>query len=139
MSTTITHFDAHSLPAEHAHPAYQGYQILHVAFTAAPILAGVDKFTHLLCNWDQYLAPQIARLSPVGAHGFMHIVGVMEIAAGLLVALKPRIGAPIVAIWLVGIIVDLVSMGTYFDIALRDFGLCLGALALWRLATEFGR
>src|SRR5437762_2760194 len=73
--------------------AYQAYQILHVAFVVAPVLAGVDKFLHLLTNWDQYLAPAIANLSPVGGHNLMLAVGVVEIIAGVLVAVKPRIGA----------------------------------------------
>jgi uncharacterized membrane protein HdeD (DUF308 family) len=97
------------------------------AFTVAPILAGIDKFFHLLCNWDQYLAPWIANLSPIGGHNVMFVVGVIEVIAGLLVAIKPKIGAPIVGIWLIGIIVNLLTMGTYFDIALRDLGLSLGA------------
>ena len=125
------------MAAEHSRPAYQGYQILHFAFTVAPILAGLDKFFHLLVNWDMYLAPWIARLSPIGGHNLMLVIGVVEIIAGLLVAVKPKIGAPIVGIWLIGIIIDLVSMGTYFDIALRDLGLSLGAWALWRLSLEF--
>ena len=119
-------------------PAYQAYQILHVGFVAAPILAGIDKFFHLLTNWDMYLAPVIARLSPLGAHGFMLVVGVIEIIAGLLVALKPRIGAYVVAAWLIGIIVNLLMVPGFFDIALRDLGLALGALALARLSAQYG-
>jgi hypothetical protein len=119
-------------------PAYQAYQILHIAFTAAPIIAGLDKFFHVLVNWDQYLAPFIARLSPVGGHGLMLAVGVIEIIAGLLVAVKPRIGAFVVALWLLGIIVNLLILSGYYDVALRDFGLMLGALALGRLSEEYG-
>jgi hypothetical protein len=118
-------------------PAYQAYQILHVAFIVAPVIAGLDKFFHLLVNWDMYLAPAIANLSPVGAHGLMMLVGVVEIAAGIIVAVKPRIGAYIVAIWLWLIIIDLLLIPNYFDIALRDFGLSLGALALARLSREY--
>ena len=139
MSTTTANLHHHSLTAERTSPAYQAYQILHLAFVVAPILAGIDKFFHLLCNWDMYLAPWIARLSPVGGHNLMLGVGVVEVIAGLLVAVKPKIGAPIVALWLLGIIVNLVSMGTFFDIALRDLGLCLGACALWRLSLEYDR
>jgi len=137
MSTTTANLGHHALAAEHSRPAYQGYQILHFAFTVAPILAGLDKFFHLLVNWDMYLAPWIARLSPIGGHNLMLVIGVVEVIAGLLVAVKPKIGAPIVGVWLIGIIIDLVSTGTYFDIALRDLGLSLGAWALWRLALEF--
>ncbi len=120
-------------------PTYQAYQILHIAFTAAPIIAGLDKFFHLLVNWDQYLAPAIARLSPIGGHGLMLAVGVIEVIAGLLVAVKPRIGAFVVALWLLGIIVNLLILSGYYDVALRDFGLMLGALALGRLSEEYGR
>jgi len=122
-----------------AAPSYQAYQILHIAFTAAPLLAGLDKFFHLLVNWDMYLAPAVARMLPIGAHQFMLAVGVIEIIAGLLVAIRPRIGAYVVAAWLLGIICNLLIAGTYYDIALRDFGLMLGALALGRLATEYDR
>jgi len=139
MSSTTVNFGAHTVAAEHSRPSWQAYQILHVGFTVAPILAGLDKFFHLLCNWDQYLAPWIANLSPIGGHGLMLIVGVIEAIAGLLVAMKPRIGAPIVGIWLCLIILNLVTMGAYLDVALRDLGLALGAFALWRLSLEFGR
>jgi hypothetical protein len=118
-------------------PAYQAYQILHIGFVAAPVIAGIDKFLHLLVNWDMYLAPAIARLSPLGGHGLMLAVGVIEIIAGLLVAYKPRIGAYVVAFWLWGIIINLLLIPSFFDIALRDFGLSLGALALARLSREF--
>jgi len=116
-------------------PEHQAYQILHVGFVAAPVIAGLDKFSSLLVDWDAYLAPAIARLLGSAAHGFMLVVGVVEVVAGLLVALRPRIGAYVVAAWLAGIIVNLLMSGRYFDIALRDFGLMLGALALGRLAS----
>jgi uncharacterized membrane protein YphA (DoxX/SURF4 family) len=118
-------------------PAYQAYQILHVAFVVAPIIAGLDKFSHLLVNWDMYLAPVIARLSPIGGHGFMLLVGVIEVVAGILVAIKPRIGAYVVSAWLLGIVINLLIIPGYFDIALRDFGLSLGALALARLSKDY--
>ena len=118
-------------------PAYQAYQILHVAFVAAPVLAGLDKFLHVLVDWDQYLAPAIAGLSPFSAHGTMLAVGVVEMAAGAIVAFKPRFGGYLVAAWLWGIIINLLLVPGYFDVALRDFGLSLGALALARLAAEF--
>src|SRR5947199_2220171 len=106
-------------------PAYQAYQILHVAFIVAPILAGLDKFLHLLTNWDMYLAPAIANLSPIGGHELILVVGVIEIIAGGLVAFKPRIGAYVVMAWLLTIIVNLLLIPGYFDIGLRDFGLAL--------------
>ncbi len=113
---------------------YQAYHILHWGFVALPIVAGLDKFTQLLCDWQRYLAPQFNLL---GAHPTMLIVGGIEIVAGLGVALKPRWFAPVVSLWLWGIIVNLLLLGSYFDVALRDFGLSLGALTLWRLAQHF--
>jgi len=118
---------------------YQAYQILHWGFAALPIIAGLDKFTHFLVNWDQYLAPWVARLVPLTVHSMMLIVGVVEIAAGLLVAIKPRIGAYVVCAWLIGIVVNLVTFPGFLDIALRDFGLALGALALGRLSRVYDR
>jgi hypothetical protein len=118
-------------------PTYQAYQILHWGFVAAPVIAGADKFLHLLTNWDQYLAPALGRMSPLGTHGTMLAVGVIEIVAGLVVALKPRIGAYVVAAWLAGIIFDLLLLGSFFDVALRDFGLLLGAVALGRLSAAY--
>ena len=127
-------------PAAHTRPAYQAFLILYAGFTALPILAGADKFFHVLVNWDQYLAPWVANMLPVSGHTFMLAVGVIEIAAGILVFAWPRLGALVVALWLLGIIVNLLlHPAGYYDIALRDFGLSLGALALARLAGEFGR
>ena len=120
-----------------ARPAYQSYLMLRIGFAVLPIVAGLDKFFNLLVDWDQYLAPQAAEFLPVTGHTFMLVVGVIEIAAGLLVAFQPRIGAYVVALWLWGIIVNLLLIHGYYDIALRDFGLSLGALALARLSQEF--
>ena len=119
--------------------AYQAYAILHLGFTVAPIAAGADKFLGLLVDWDKYLAPWIAGLSPIGGHDLMLMVGVVEIVAGLIVWFRPRFGGYLVAAWLGGIILNLLTLPGYFDVALRDFGLALGALALARLATAFGR
>lgn len=121
--------------AEPDNPVYQAYQILHIGFTVAPILAGLDKFTNLLVDWTQYLAPFMANIVPAGA--FMAIVGVIEIIAGLVVFFRPRIGAYVVAAWLLGIIGNLLLIPGYYDVALRDFGLFLGALALARLSAAF--
>jgi hypothetical protein len=120
-----------------ANPTYQAYQILHVAFTVAPILAGLDKFFHLLTNWDQYLAPVVNRILGGHGHAFMLAVGVIEIVAGIGVALWPRVFAYVVFAWLLGIIVNLLLIPGYYDIALRDLGLSLAALALARLSHEF--
>ena len=131
LATSRTAFPA-------ARPAYQAYLVLYAGFVALPVLAGLDKFFHLLVNWDQYLAPLATQVLPVSAHTFMLVVGVIEIAAGVLVALWPRIGAYVVALWLWGIILNLLLVPGFYDIALRDFGLSLGALALARLSREFG-
>jgi hypothetical protein len=127
----------HVIPRPAVAAERQAYQILHWGFVAAPVLAGLDKFANLLTDWSQYLAPPVARMLGGGAHAFLLVVGVVEIVAGLLVAVRPRIGAYVVAAWLAGIIVNLLLTGRYFDVALRDFGLCLGALALGRLAQVF--
>lgn len=116
----------------------QAYQILRFAFTVAPILFGLDKFLNVMTNWERYVAPWIARI--VGnAHAFMYAIGAVEIIAGIVVAFKPRWGAYIVALWLLGIIVNLLSYPGFYDIALRDFGLLLGALALGRLSEVYQR
>jgi uncharacterized membrane protein len=117
-------------------PIAQAYEILHWGFTIAPILAGADKFFHLLCDWDKYLAPQVANMLPFSGRTFMLIVGVIEIVAGIGVMLLPRIFAYVVSAWLVGIILNLLIAGAYFDVALRDLGLALAALALGRLAAS---
>jgi uncharacterized membrane protein YphA (DoxX/SURF4 family) len=118
-------------------PAFQAFLLLRVGFTLAPILFGADKFANLLVNWEKYLAPWIRDLSPLSATNTMHTVGVIEILAGLAVAIKPRYGAYIVAAWLGGIIVNLLSYSGYYDVALRDFGLMLAALTLARLASKY--
>lgn len=120
-------------------PSYQAYQILHLGFAVAPIVAGLDKFFHFLVNWDQYLPQFINNLAGGRGHELMLAVGVIEIAAGLGVVFKPKIFAYVVAAWLALIIVNLLMIPGYFDVALRDFGLLLGALALARLSREFDR
>jgi hypothetical protein len=120
-------------------PAYQAFWILRVGFTVAPILFGLDKFLNWMVDWEAYFAPWVADRTPGSASQFMHVVGVIEIAAGLLVAIRPRIGGYVVAAWLFGIIANLVIQLTFWDIALRDFGLALGAIALARLATAYER
>ena len=120
-------------------PRYQAFEILHWAFVAAPLLAGADKFANLLTKWEDYLAPAFAGLSPLSPHKTMLVVGLVEIMAGILVALRPRVGAYVVAAWLGGIIFNLLLLGRYYDVALRDFGLCLGALALARLSEGYAK
>lgn len=116
-------------------PAYQAFVIMRVAFTVAPILFGLDKFFNVMVDWEQYLAPWINDIIPGSASTAMHLVGGVEIVAGIFVALKPRYGAYVVAAWLGGIIVDLLTYSGYYDVALRDFGLLVAAFALFRLAV----
>ncbi len=127
--------------AELGNPAYQAFLLLRVGFTAAPILFGLDKFFNWTVDWTIYLAPWINDIAPGSAQDFMYLVGAVEIAAGILVAVAPRIGAYVVAAWLAGIILNLLTVDPpkYYDIALRDFGLMLGALTLARLSTAFHR
>ena len=115
----------------------QAFLLLRSVFTVAPVLFGLDKFFGLLTDWPQYLAPQIDAIVPGTAQQAMLAVGVVEIVAGLLVAVRPRIGGYVVAAWLAGIIVNLLLLGDYYDVALRDFGLLVAALALARLADTF--
>ena len=118
-------------------PAYQAFWLLRIGFTIAPIAFGLDKFAHVLVDWDVYLAPEFTDLLNTEAHTLMYFVGAIEVVAGLAVAIRPRFGGYLVAAWLGGIIFNLLLMADYYDIALRDFGLLLGALTLARLATAF--
>jgi uncharacterized membrane protein YphA (DoxX/SURF4 family) len=120
-----------------AEPAYQAFLLLRTVFTVAPIVFGLDKFANVLTDWPQYLAPWIDDLVPGTAQQAMYAVGVVEVLAGVLVAVLPRIGAWVVAAWLAGIIVNLLTIPGFYDIALRDFGLLVGAVALARLAVQY--
>src|SRR6476661_8124310 len=117
----------------------QAYLLLRTVFTVAPIIFGLDKFTNLLTHWTMYLAPVATSVVPVPAQTFMYVVGIVEIIAGLAVAFRPRFGSLLVAVWLLGIIINLLVLGSFFDVALRDFGLLVGALALNRLSPVRGR
>lgn len=118
-------------------PAFQGYVVLRLGFSVAPILFGLDKFTELMVDWSIYLWPGFANALPGTADQLMLAVGAIEIVAGIVVAVRPRFGGYLVATWLGGVILNLLLLGDHFDIALRDFGLLLGALTLSRLATAF--
>lgn len=132
MAATTT--PAHTAPTQVG--ADRAFLLLRTVFTIAPIAFGLDKFAGLLTDWDQYLAPWINDLVPGTAHQAMLAVGVIEVVAGIAVAVAPRYGALLVAAWLAGIIVNLVSMGEYYDVALRDFGLLVAAVALAVLAAD---
>ena len=135
--TTLDRSQAVSRPARlRRDGAHDAFLLLRTVFTVAPIVFGLDKFAQVLTDWEQYLAPWINDLVPGDAHAAMLLVGVVEVAAGVLVALAPRWGGYVVALWLAGIVVDLVTLGDYYDVALRDFGLLVGALALARLASS---
>ena len=122
-----------------ADPAYQAFAILRAGFTVAPILAGADKFFGLLVDWDKYLPAFVNNLLGGAGHEFMYVVGAIEMIAGIGVAIKPRLFAYVVAAWLVLIILNLLMIPGYFDVALRDLGLALGALALARLSAVYDR
>jgi hypothetical protein len=118
-------------------PRFQAFALLRVGFAVAPILFGLDKFAEVLVDWPIYLAPWVNDIAPGSGQDFMYLVGAVEILAGLIVAVKPRYGAYLVAAWLGAIIVNLLSHSGYYDVALRDFGLLLGALSLARLAAAY--
>jgi uncharacterized membrane protein YphA (DoxX/SURF4 family) len=142
--TSVSHAPASFNGGEVAHertdwrdPRYQAFVLLRVGFTVLPIVFGLDKFFNVLVDWPTYLAPWINDIAPGTAQGFMYFVGVTEIVAGTLVALKPRYAAYVVAAWLGGIIVNLLTHFGFYDVALRDFGLMLAALILARLASVY--
>ena len=118
-------------------PAQQAFLLLRTAFTVAPIAFGLDKFANLLADWPQYLAPWIDGIVPGTAQQAMYAVGAVEVLAGVLVAVAPRIGGWVVAAWLAGIILNLLTIPGFYDVALRDFGLLVGAVALARLAERY--
>jgi uncharacterized membrane protein YphA (DoxX/SURF4 family) len=137
MGTAVNPPDLHTSPRTYRDPTYQAYLVLRSAFVVAPILFGLDKFPNLMVRWDQYLAPVVASRLPVSPHQAMYAVGIIEVLAGLLVLFRPRLGALVVAVWLGGIIVNLLLIPGFYDVALRDFGLLLAAVALQRLATGY--
>jgi hypothetical protein len=141
MSTIATALRPMPIPAATAlrrDPVSQAFTLLRITFTIAPILFGIDKFANVLTSdWTRYLSSEFNSIIPGSAADAMHAVGVVEIVAGLTVAVMPRFGGLLVAAWLGGIILNLLLVGGYGDIALRDFGLMLGALTLARLSTAF--
>lgn len=142
MTASTYHLPHLTRATETAHrvrtePAYGAYALLRAGFVALPILFGLDKFGNLMTNWEHYLAPWIVHLLPFSTHTAMLVVGAIEIVAGLAVAVKPRYAAFVVAAWLAGIIINLLSYSGFYDVALRDFGLLVGALTLARLASVY--
>lgn len=137
MASTLTSSRTGARPRLRRDPAYQAFLVLRTAFVVAPVVFGADKFTNVLVDWTTYLAPPLARLFPVAPSTFMYAVGVVEIVAGLVVAFHPRLGALVVAGWLGGILINLLLIPGYYDVALRDVGLLAAAVALQRLSTRF--
>ena len=135
MATIPTSDHAPAPAGEEADPSRQAFLLLRTVFIAAPVLFGLDQFTNLLTDWPDYLAPWVNDLVPGTAQDAMYAVGVVEILAGIVVAVLPRYGGLLVAAWLAGIIINLFTIPDYYDVALRDFGLLVAALALSRLAT----
>jgi len=127
----------HALHRARVEPAYGAFLMLWAGFVAIPLIMGVDKFFNVLTNWEHYLAPWLVQISPVSPHTMILAIGVVEIAAGIMVALRPRYAAFVVALWLAGIIVNLVTYPGFYDVALRDFGLMVAALALAVLARSY--
>jgi uncharacterized membrane protein YphA (DoxX/SURF4 family) len=136
MATTRLSTEGRSAWAVAAAPSEQAFLLLRTVFAIAPIAFGLDKFANVLTDWPDYLAPWINDIVPGSGQQAMYAVGVVEILAGVAVALMPRYGSLLVAAWLAGIIVNLLTIPGYYDVALRDFGLFVAALALWRLASD---
>ncbi|PYI69617.1 hypothetical protein CVV68_00440 [Arthrobacter livingstonensis] len=132
-----TGWTSHTLQRAKAEPAYGAFLMLWIGFIAIPLIMGLDKFTNVLTNWVDYLAPWIADISPLSAHGTMMAIGVVEIIAAIAMILRPRYAAFVVALWLAGIIVNLLTYSGFYDVALRDFGLLVAALALAVLARTY--
>jgi uncharacterized membrane protein YphA (DoxX/SURF4 family) len=135
MSTVTANYTS-SGKAATTSAAHQVTNVLRITYGILPIAAGADKFMHLLVNWDQYLAPAIANLLPFAPHTFMLIVGVIEMVAGILVLVKPKIGSLIVALWLLGIVINLLIYGQYLDVAVRDLVMSIGAFCLYTLVRQ---
>lgn len=132
-----TGWSSHSLARAKAEPAYGAFMLLWLGFIAIPLLMGLDKFFNVLTTWENYLAPWIENISPFSAHGTMMAIGFVEIIASLAMILRPRYAAWVVALWLAGIIVNLLTYSGFYDVALRDFGLLVAAVALGLLARSY--
>ena len=135
MDITTTHAKAHAQQAVMTN-ADKATAILKWTYGLVPIVAGADKFMHILTDWDKYLAPAIANMLPFSASSFMSMVGIIEIIAGVLVLIKPKIGSLVVALWLTGIALNLLLTGQYFDVAVRDIVMAIGAFSLYLLSGK---
>jgi hypothetical protein len=137
--TTTVHGVSDALHRARTEPAYGAFLVLWIGFIALPLLMGLDKYVNLMTNWESYLAPWIVNLLPFSAHTAMVIVGSIEVVAAILVFLRPRYASYVVALWLAGIIINLLTYSGFYDVALRDFGLLLAAVALTRLAAVYDK
>ena len=135
MDTITTSYQGHAI-AKESTQAEKAINILKWTYGLVPIVAGADKFTDILVNWDQYLAPAVTDIIPVAPHTFMIIVGVIEIIAGILVLFRPKIGSLVVSLWLLGIAINLLLTGQYFDIAVRDTVMAIGSFVLFTLLKD---
>ena len=135
MDITTTHAKAHAQQAVMTN-ADKAAAILKWTYGLVPIVAGADKFMHILTDWDKYLAPAIANMLPFSASSFMSMVGIIEIIAGVLVLIKPKFGSLVVALWLTGIAINLLLTGQYFDVAVRDIVMAIGAFSLYLLSGK---
>lgn len=134
-----TGWSTQALAHAKAEPAYGAFLLLWAGFIAIPLIMGLDKFFNVLANWESYLAPWIENISPFSAHGTMMAIGIVEIIAAVAMILRPRYAAYVVALWLAGIIVNLLTYSGFYDVALRDFGLMVAAIALALLARGYTR
>ena len=139
MSTLSASPSASLLTRARQEPAFAAFWVLRLGFVVLPLLMGLDKFTNLLTDWPGYLAPWMVALLPVSAQTAMYVIGLIEIVAGIAVALRPRLAAWVVAAWLAGIIVNLLTYSGFYDVALRDVGLLVAAIALGLLAQTYDR
>ena len=135
MSTITANYASHA-PAKETSQVERVISILRWTYGLVPIAAGADKFVHLLTNWDQYLATAVTDIIPLRPHTFMSIVGIIEIVAGIIVLTRPNIGSIIVGLWLIGIAINLLLTGQYYDIAVRDIVMAIGAFSLYMLLND---
>ncbi|AIY02718.1 hypothetical protein ART_3119 [Arthrobacter sp. PAMC 25486] len=137
IPATSTGWTSHALSRAKADPTYGAFLLLWLGFIAIPLIMGLDKFFNVLTTWENYLAPWIENISPFSAHGTMIVIGIVEVIAAILMVLRPRYAAWVVSIWLLGIVVNLLTYSGFYDVALRDFGLMVAAVALALLARTY--
>ncbi|WP_434922977.1 hypothetical protein ACR9WD_06450 [Glutamicibacter sp. PAEs-4] len=135
----LSHIRATTAERVSTDPSLSAFWILRIGFVVLPLLMGLDKFANMMTYWPDYLAPWVIAILPFSAQTAMHVVGVVELVAAASMIIKPRYASYVLALWLLGIIINLVSMGIFLDVALRDVGLLVAALALTRLASKYDK